>query len=69
MDANAKLGYEVIPNDPNPQSKSGSLLWSLVQRNNLVVLNASNLCEGVVTRHRITKVSEEKAVLDYIIVC
>ena len=46
MDANAKLGYKVIKNDPNPQSKSGSLLWYLVQRNNLKVVNATGLCEG-----------------------
>ena len=69
MDANAKLGFEVIPNDPNPQSKNGLMLWSLIQRNNLHVVNATDLCEGVITRHRITKVQEEKAVLDYIIVC
>ncbi len=69
MDANAKLGYEVIKNDPNPQSKSGSLLWSLVQRNNLKVVNATGLCEGVITRHRVTKTNVEKAVLDYVIVC
>ena len=69
MDANAKLGYGVIKNDPNPQSKSGSLLWALVQRNNLVVVNSTDVCSGVITRHRVTKTNVEKAVLDYIIVC
>ena len=69
MDANAKLGYEVIKGDPNPQSNNGSLLWSLIQRNNLKVLNASDICKGIITRERTTKVGVEKAVLDYIIVC
>ena len=68
-DANAKLGPEVIKNDPHPQSENGSCLWSLVQRNNLVVVNSSSLCEGVITRHRTTKIGEEKSVLDYVIVC
>ena len=68
-DANAKLGYEVIKNDPNPQSKNGSLLMSLVQRNNLVVVNSTDLCSGLITRHKVTKTKEEKAVLDYVIVC
>ena len=61
--ANAKLGSEVIENAPNHQSPNGNLLWSLV------VMNSLETCEGTITRHRITKVSEEKAILDYFIVC
>jgi hypothetical protein len=68
-DANAKLGNEIIKNAPNPQSPNGTLLWEIVQRNNLTVLNSLPLCEGTITRHRVTKVGEEKSVLDYFIVC
>ena len=67
-DANAKLGFEVIPGAPNCQSSNGGLLWSLLKRNNLTVVNSLDLCEGVITRHRITKNSEEKSVLDYLII-
>ena len=68
-DANAKLGDKIIQNDPNSQSNNGDLLWSLVNRNNLTVLNSLDICCGTITRHRVTKCSEEKAVLDYFIVC
>ena len=68
-DANAKLGHEIIKNAPNPQSDNGQLLWSLIERNNLTVVNSLEICEGCITRHRTTKISEEKAVLDYFIVC
>ena len=68
-DANAKLGCEVIRGDPNNQSNNGAILWSLIERNNLIVANSLQLCEGVITRERITTKGVEKSVLDYVIVC
>ena len=68
-DANAKLGWEIIKNDPNAQSDNGALLWSLVNRNNLSVVNSLDICNGTITRKRVTKISTETAVLDYFIVC
>ena len=68
-DANAKLGNSVIKGAPDTQSKNGETLWSLVERNNLIVVNSLDVCEGVITRQRITKSTVEKAVLDYIIIC
>ena len=67
-DANAKLGHEIIKGAPNSQSSNGKVLWSLLQRNNLTVVNSLELCDGIITRHRKTKSGEEKSVLDYFIV-
>ena len=69
FDANAKLGYELIKDDPNQISENGRLLKDVIQRETLVLLNSSPLCQGVVTRHRVTKNSEEKSVIDFIITC
>ena len=69
MDANAKLGCDIIKEDPNQFSSNGALLLELIERQNLSVLNASDLCQGVITRHRTTVIGEEKSVIDYIIVC
>ena len=69
LDANAKLGSQLIRNDPNKMSENGRLLKNLIDRPSLEVLNNSPLCEGTITRHRVTKNSEEKSVIDYIITC
>ena len=69
LDANAKLGSEIIRNDPNKISENGRLLRNLIERKSLELLNSSPLCEGTITRHRVTRNSEEKSVIDYIITC
>ena len=69
MDANAKLGLEIIKEDPNFISENGVLLFDIIRRQNLQVLNADINCTGVVTRHRKTVIGDQKAVLDYILVC
>ena len=69
MDANAKLGKHIIPGDPNEMSENGKILNELVKRQNLTVLNSLELCQGVITRQRVTQSVSEKAVIDYIIVC
>ena len=70
MDANSKLGSQVIAGDPeNEQSKNGKLLMKVVEENDLVVVNGTDLCEGTITRYRKTINGEEKAVIDFFIVC
>ena len=69
MDANAKVGWDVIEGDPHPTSNNGELLLDFVKRNNLVICNASDLCEGKITRKRITINGTEESIIDYIIVC
>ena len=69
MDANAKVGPEVIQNDPNQTSSNGRRLIGLLKRQNLTCLNSHPSCQGLITRYRKTVISEESAVLDYIITC
>ena len=56
MDANAKIEAE------NNASTNGQLLLNMCKRQNLEILNKSAIT-------KITKVGEEKSVLDYILVC
>ena len=41
LDANAKFGKKIIPNDPHEISANGRLLLSLVERMNLVIVNST----------------------------
>ena len=69
LDANAKLGSLIIPNDPNNQSENGKKLYEFVLENDLVVVNSKEVCSGTITRYRKTVNNEERSVLDYFIVC
>ena len=69
MDSNAKLGPDIIPDDPHPQSANGRLLETLIKDNNLRVINGSNLCKGTITRKRTTVNATEESVIDHFIVC
>ena len=68
-DLNAKLGYDVIPNDLHPMSNYGEQLFKLCpelcSKYNLKVMNASEHCEGVFTDIHKCKQTIEKSVLDY----
>ena len=55
----SKLGSAVIPNDPYPQSNNGRILEQVINMNDLVVVNASTLCEGTITRRRVTQLEIE----------
>ena len=54
MDANAKVGYDIIQGDPHPQSQNGNFLVDLGDRNGLIICNATDKCNGLITRKRIT---------------
>ena len=69
MDANAKVGREVIANDPHNQTNNGKILVDMVSRNNLVIVNALDICKGVITRERIFEHKIEKSAIDYVIIC
>ena len=64
MDANAKLDSEF-----HKMTENGRLMLEIVERQNLVILNKLPMCKGKITRHRITKNKEEKAILDYTLTC
>ena len=66
MDGNLWAGSQIIPNDPRQQNRNGKLFEEFLYRNqHLTVVNALNLCEGVISRQR----KSEKSVLDFFIVC
>ena len=70
IDSNAWAGNEVIPNDPNSQNTNGKLLERFLKRNkNMVLVNSLPICEGLITRKRITKCLNEASILDLFIVC
>ena len=69
MDANSKLGSEYIPDDPKPQSKNGKMLANVVDENDLIVVNGTEKCSGLITRHRTTVNGVEESVIDFFIVC
>ena len=70
FDGNLWAGSRVIPNDPRPQNRNGKLFEQFLQRNsNLSVVNALNLCEGLITRRRIKSGKLEESVLDFFVVC
>ena len=69
MDANSKLGSEYIADDPNPQSKNGKMLANVVDENDLIVVNGTEKCSGLITRHRKTVNGLEESVIDFFIVC
>ena len=41
----------------------------MCERNNLVICNKTDLCEGAITRQRETVNGSERSVLDYVILC
>ena len=67
-DLNAKLGKTVINCDIHDMSANGKLLYDIINKYNLCVINALRLCKGAFTRVN-NKNSAEKFVLDYVIEC
>ena len=69
MDANSKLGSVYVPGDKKPMSKNGKLLAQVIDDNDLIVVNGTNKCNGVITRYRKTVNGVEESVIDFFIVC
>ena len=69
LDANSMLGPLIIKGDPHPQSQNGKTLANIISRHTLDVLNGvDNICNGVITRQRITKDGTERSVIDFVII-
>ena len=64
---NSKLGPSHIPNDPKEQSRNGKKLENLLEENDLVVVNGTDLCKGVITRKRSTINGTEESVIDFVL--
>ena len=70
MDGNLWAGKEIIPIDPRPQNRTGRLFVQFLSQNpHLSVVNALDLCEGLITRRRSREGKLEESVLDFFIVC
>jgi hypothetical protein len=70
MDANSKLGPDIIEGDPHIQSANGKILAEIVERNALIVMNSvKNKCKGKITRRRITRNVKEESIIDFVIGC
>ena len=69
FDANSKLGSELIKGNPNKMSSNDSILSDILSRQNLIVVNATDKCFGVITRYKETVRGTERSVLDYFVVC
>ena len=69
FDANSKLGKNLIPGDPYEMSPNGKILFDILSRQNLIVVNSTGKCAGIITRYKKTVRGEEKSVLDYFVVC
>ena len=67
LDANAKLGRVIIKGDPHKRSPNGELLFGILERNNLIVCNGTNLCKGLLSRTRTTVVGGvEISIIDFL---
>ena len=55
MDANSKLGPELIPGDKHEKSQNGQILEDIINRHGLIVGNSMKQCVGLITRKRVTK--------------
>ena len=49
-------------------SENGRTLMEIIERHDLVIVNATSKCNGVITRYRKTSKGEEKSVIDYFLV-
>ena len=67
MDANSKLGPDYIPGDKHPQSDNGRLLAGVIERHSLLIGNAHERCEGLITRKRVTKDAVEESTIDFVL--
>ena len=50
-------------------SGNGARLMKIVEDNDLVVVNATEKCKGLITRYRVVEGKEEKSTIDFFIVC
>ena len=69
MDANSKLGKDILKTDVHEQTANGAALAAIVTRNALTVVNSlRDRVKGVITRRRIIEGGQEESVIDFLIV-
>ena len=66
-DFNSKLGAEFVPNDPHRQDKNGNMLANIIRRQKLCVANGLRVCQGTITRKRVTTQRIEESVISFVL--
>ena len=70
MDGNLWAGPEVVSNDPNQCNMNGKLFKQFLNKfPQLTVVNSLDLCQGLITRRRVTTNRTEESILDFFVVC
>ena len=69
LDGNCKIGPKYLKGDKHPMLPNGRLFLDVIKRNNLTIVNTTNLCEGLVTRSRKTTKLNEESSIDFVVVC
>ena len=67
LDANSKLGPDMVPGDSHPQSENGRLLADIITRHGLIIGNSLKQCKGLITRKKVTKERVEESTIDFIL--
>ena len=69
MDGNLHAGSDIIKDDPNPINLNGKLFAQFLKNNpSLFLVNASDKCQGIITRQRVKGKKTEEAILDFVLV-
>ena len=56
MDGNLWASEEIVKGDPNKSNNNGKLFKNFLEKNpNLTVVNSLDICEGKITRRRVTR--------------
>ena len=53
LDANAKVGDMIVNNPQVTVSPNGRILINIIERNNLILVNGTEKCTGIITRQKL----------------
>ena len=48
---------------------NGKIMIDMIERHNLKIANAEEMCKGLITRERVVEKKTEKSIIDYILMC
>ena len=68
MDANSKFGPTIIPGDPHEQTINGKKLLNILNRHNLILINGTEECDGLITRSRLVEGRLEQSIIDFVVI-
>ena len=69
MDANSKLGKDLVPKDVHEQTANGAALVGIINRNSLIVVNSlRQKVKGSITRKRIKVDGVEESIINFVII-